>query len=75
MRAEIWGGPHDGQILEVPPHTPFIRIPVPGQTITSFDPDANIRSVNMPIAIYARCEADCPNRMTHYVYRSQEVIS
>lgn len=76
MKAELLGGPMDGQEVNVPTHLVYLRLPVPGSAAysipTATDPTQAYAS-SIWVATYERVAFD--HQKTYFRYQGQEQIS
>jgi hypothetical protein len=66
VKADLWGGPHDGQQINVPDHLRTLRVPMPVQFQPTIFGEGQIEPVFFPVALYERTKVV---RHGSYVYR------
>jgi hypothetical protein len=66
VKADLWGGPHDGSSINVPDHLTFLRMPMPAQFAPTLYTEGPIEPVIFPVALYERTKVV---RHGSYVYR------
>jgi hypothetical protein len=68
VKADLWGGPHDGVRISVPDHLTELRMPVP----VRFEPTlVGLPPLTFPVALYERTAVVRPHGYV-YRYKGQE---
>lgn len=70
MNIQLWGGPHDGQVMNVPEHCTRIRLPLSLRPVISSEDAMTPLTMNYRVAVYERETSQ--QGYIRYRYKGQE---